>query len=325
MNAFRTWVGTHQVVSFFIVAFGISWPLFAISIFLFSGNMAVGGTLGSLAVFAPALAGMAVAALSDTEPRARQGLKRTAAFLLSWIFSSIVLILFIWRVRGIPLQAGIAIFCSLVALLPAWVISGSFSRIEGVREFLSTLTRPKGDAVWYLIALFTFPAIQLAGYAITRSIGREAGALFENGFNALFVVTIILTFFNGFLFAGGINEESGWRGFAIPRLQKRFSPIIAALIVWFFWALWHLFYDISSGASLSSILTNRLFFNMMWSVLFVWVFNRTKCSILAPALFHPSMNTFSELLPRTDIATFLFAALTVYAVISERMWKRRSS
>lgn len=80
--------------------------------------------------------------------------------------------------------------------------------------------------------------------------------------------------------------------------------------------------DLASGAPAMSILRNRLLFNAMWSVLFAWVFNRTRGSVLAPALFHPAMNTSGDLFPATDLATLLFLALTVVAIASDRMWRR---
>jgi membrane protease YdiL (CAAX protease family) len=99
-------------------------------------------------------------------------------------------------------------------------------------------------------------------------------------------------------------------------------PLAAALIVWVFWALWHLPMDLASGDPASSILVNRVFFNAMWSILFMWVFNRTNGSLLAPAIFHPAMNVSGTLLPRTDAATVLFALLVLAAILSDRMWRR---
>ena len=53
-----------------------------------------------------------------------------------------------------------------------------------------------------------------------------------------------------------------------------------------------------------------------------WLYNRTNGSILAPALFHPAMNTFGDNLPPTPIATWLFVALAVFAIVYDRMWKK---
>jgi hypothetical protein len=51
---------------------------------------------------------------------------------------------------------------------------------------------------------------------------------------AAFLPSLLLTA----LFFGG-NEEPGWRGFALPRLQDRFSPVRSTLVFGAVWAPWH--------------------------------------------------------------------------------------
>lgn len=324
MHRLKHWMINKPVLAFFVLTYAISWPLFIIAIFLFPGNMAVQGIMGTVAAFGPVLAAIIISRISDTQTQQKQGSKRPAAFLLSWLFSIMIMVLFIWKVRGANIQVGLLVFSGILALLPAYVLSGAFSKKAGIQRYLGSIIKPRGNFVWYAVALLTFPVIQWVGYMVSRIVGQNPGELLRGGFSINTIIIIVLSFCNGFLYNGGINEESGWRGFAIPYLQKRYSPLAAAIIVWFFWVLWHLFHDISSGNSISSILFNRLFFNLLWAVLFVWVFNRTKGSILAPALFHPAMNTFGEFLPRTDAATFLFTALTLYVILSERMWIKLS-
>jgi len=311
----------YPVISFFIITFSISWPLFVIVMFVFSGNMLVEGIFGSIATFGPALSGIIVSSVINKGAKEKQGIKRLWTFLSAWLFSTLIMILFIVKARNTSLQPGMVIFSALLAVLPAFVISSAFSSKPVVRNYLKTLVRPQGNIVWYLIALFTFPLFQFAGYAIALIIGDNPGEFINGEFNINLFITILLTFLFGFLFSGGINEEAGWRGFAIPLLQKRFSPLIAAVIVWFFWALWHLLYDIHTAESVSSVLLNRLVFNLFWSVLFVWIFNRTKGSILAPAIFHPAMNTSSEFFVATDYTGILFGIFTFIVIISDKMWK----
>jgi CAAX protease family protein len=50
----------------------------------------------------------------------------------------------------------------------------------------------------------------------------------------------IVTLFGPNLLGGPLGEESGWRGYALPRLQRRFNPVTSSLIVGFLWANWHL-------------------------------------------------------------------------------------
>jgi len=38
----------------------------------------------------------------------------------------------------------------------------------------------------------------------------------------------------------GRNEEPGWRGFDLPRLEEQFKPAISTLLLGIIWALCHL-------------------------------------------------------------------------------------
>ena len=321
MNRITYWIKDHQVIAFFILAFAITWPGLILAFFIFPGNDFV-EILTFPVVFSPALAAMLVSGIAEPTPKSEKSRGRWIAFILTLLFAAAIQALYFRKITDIGLTAPIILICFFVAIFPAWVLSGVYSRTPGIRKQFSTLLRPRGPAIWYLVIFLFFPGIPLLGMWITRLSGGEAQFhLAGLGFQGAATV-LVLEFLHGFLMTGGINEESGWRGFALPRLQSRYPVIVSAVIVWFFWALWHLPYDIGRGDQLAWILENRIFWNLMVSIIMTWLFNRTNGSILAPALFHPAMNTFGNTISVTSAGRILTFGLAVFVVVYDRMWKR---
>ena len=322
------WVRRNQIISFFALVYVISFGIGISLVYVFQGDDPAQRTLQffvvRLLLYGPALAGMIVARAADTGERTGGKSTRWLAFGISWVLAACVSVLYLMRTSGGEANPSSFILIScLGALFPAFVISGSFSRITSIRSYISTLVRPRGSIVWYLVALLTFPIIHLLGNILTRAMGMDGSEPAEGMSFGLFTL-VLITFIHVFFYTGGINEESGWRGFAIPRLQAHFCPLVACLIVWGFHMLWELPFDtVFSGSPWPWM--SRLVWMPSWSILFVWVYNRTKGSILAPALFHASMNTMNPLmrvLPATDAGTFILVGFAAFAVVYDRMWRR---
>ena len=126
---------------------------------------------------------------------------------------------------------------------------------------------------------------------------------------------------------GGVNEEGGWRGFAQQRLQARSSPLVANLLLWVYLVVWHIPNDIIqySGGGYQLI---RIGLYPFITILIGWVYNRTRGSILAPALFHASMNSMNTLvnvLPMTNSGNILLVLFAGFAILFDHMWKKLPS
>jgi membrane protease YdiL (CAAX protease family) len=322
MHRIAEWIKKHQIISFFSIVFAISWPSMIMMFYLFPNIDSLQALLGLIATFSPALVALLIASISNSQPKRAREPIRWVIFTGTWLLAWLILSLHTWHVRGMPLSPQLIIPMGFVAILPAWLISCSYSRNPGRRRLLYTLLHPKGSYLWYIVAFLAVPIIQISGSGLTILTGGSVNSGLGTLFATSTIAFIILTFLHGFLFSGGLNEETGWRGFALPRLQARYPVIVATVIVWFFWALWHLPYDIGTGTPIGSIIQNRVLFNFIWAVLFTWVYNRTRGSLLAPAIFHPAMNTFGDTLPRTDVATILFALLALIVIFRERMWEK---
>ena len=97
---------------------------------------------------------------------------------------------------------------------------------------------------------------------------------------------------------GSFGEEPGWRGFALPRLQERQSPLVATIILVVFWWLCHLpamwvmpsWVDGIRQAGFFTIYGMTLLFLLALGLLTAWVYNKSGGSVLMPILLHASWN-----------------------------------
>jgi membrane protease YdiL (CAAX protease family) len=94
----------------------------------------------------------------------------------------------------------------------------------------------------------------------------------------------------------GLGEEVGWRGFALPRLQRTRTAASASLILGVVWGLWHLpalFYRDTYMAMGFMALPMLLASVIFASILMTWLFNATRGSLLLVVLFHGVFNLLS--------------------------------
>ena len=330
----RIFVKKHQITVFFILTLGMNFILGIPGILLSATGQPhfriMGFYLLRVAIFSPVLSGIFITALNDEKPISNGRSARWALFgviaALAWTVGSLQMKSMMPPNGGLSMTT-IMLLNFPVALLPAFVFSRALSGRAGLKKYLGTLIKPRGTLLWYFVALFTFPVIHLLGILITNVLRIEA--VETQGFSPELIWIAIITFLSVFFFTGGINEESGWRGFALPRLQSRFSPILAALVIWIFHVVWELngdvFMNLFMGGQVSWPVLSRLLWMPSWTILFIWVFNRTRGSILAPAIFHASMNMMNPLmgvLPTTSVGTALLVIFALFAVVHDRMWKR---
>jgi cytosine/uracil/thiamine/allantoin permease len=173
MNRIAEWIRRHQVLAFFILAYATTWPVFLLYFFVFPGSPAVQVLLGPLGIFSPALMAMLISAIAEPLPKHESSRARWIAFAVSWLVSAPILILYGWKIEELELVVA-AIVYSVMALLPAWVLSSAYARTPGVRKQFSTLLRPRGPARWYLVVFLIFPGVPLLATGITRLFGRDA-------------------------------------------------------------------------------------------------------------------------------------------------------
>jgi membrane protease YdiL (CAAX protease family) len=322
------WIRGHPIEAFFIMgiamSFGLLFPAVLITPQADSFGQILGFYLGRIGAYSPVIAGLFVASILQPDRQLVSLPRRLSIFLPTWFIATVI------HTTSINLDAqpgtplALLILLSLpAALLPAWVITSAFSGTDGVKHMLATLIRPKGNIGYYFVALLTFPVIHIVGGGITNVL--DGGVWFPELSQVTDLsFTLLITFFSVLLFSGGINEEAGWRGFAQKRLQTKYSPLVANLILWFLMVIWHIPNDIVQYQDGGYILVRFGLYPFI-TILFGWVYNRTKGSILAPAIFHASMNSLNPLMgifPMTTAGNILLIGFAIFVVVFDRMWRR---
>ena len=183
------------------------------------------------------------------------------------------------------------------------------------------------SAGWYLV-IFLLPA-SLFGLAALLdflsggrgwTFGAQVGQFSANPFYLIIIAFLAPTL-----------EEFGWRGYALDRLQWRWSALVSSLILGFFWALWHLPLFFIKGTYQYSLGVGSLaFWTFMISVIpitifFTWIFNNNSRSTLAAILFHNMIDSTGEVFSITERAYTYFVVLTFVAAIAITMiWGART-
>ena len=102
---------------------------------------------------------------------------------------------------------------------------------------------------------------------------------------------------------GPLGEEGGWRGFALPRLQDKYSAFWSSIILGILHTFWHLpLFWLPGGTPISggpvTLVGVALFLSVVTigTFMYTWVFNHTRGSMLMAVLFHLSINTAGGIL-----------------------------
>ena len=99
-----------------------------------------------------------------------------------------------------------------------------------------------------------------------------------------------LVFLQTVLLGSPLGEEVGWRGYALPRLQRRTGPLTASLVLGVVWGLWHLPLVVTVGHPISGTFYGWFLLGIMAdAVVFTWLYNHTGGSLLLAVLGHASI------------------------------------
>jgi hypothetical protein len=201
--------------------------------------------------------------------------------------------------------------CVYAPAIAAFIIVARHGRLAGLRRFLSRLLLWRCSPAWYAFLIIGVPLIFYTGSAMNGKLYNDPFP-----FSSLQSMAVAL------LFAAikGPVEEFGWRGLALPVLQRKLAPIWAALMIGGIWGLWHLPAFLLSGTQQSEWSFAAFFAGcIVISVITTALFNVSRGSILLAALF--LFNLMNPVFPDAQpYDTYLLAVVAVVVV-----WHRRQT
>jgi membrane protease YdiL (CAAX protease family) len=314
----------RQIWLYLILAYAIAWIVW-ITAQLFGVGPDRGEYIAAFGVAGPALAAVFLSRRGqDTAGEPFRA--RLLTFTLLWLFAWAIY-LANDKLRGVHPTASITYYLlvGLLAMIPAWILSGAFTRDRGVRELLRPLVHP-GNWRWQAAAFFFWPALLLIPAAIAHLLHQPLMHPEPRGTVWLSAAYPGISLLNNFLFTAGL-EEPGWRGFLLPRLEQRFSPLLASLLVWLPWALWHAPLDFHRPFrfTLPNYLLIRVVFLIPITIVLTWFYNRSRSNLLTVVIFHAAMNTFPFVLPYYQPALALVILFAMTVIFTDRMWRRLPS
>jgi uncharacterized protein len=181
----------------------------------------------------------------------------------------------------------------LAATLVTWISGGKPS----LHSLLKRLLHWRVNWKWYAFILLYPPGLHLSVVLLDQLLGGAPPVFFQAdgvppGNVGLTLVGLILYQ----VLVRGIGEETGWRGFALPQLQARWSPVSSSLILGVLWGLWH-FHPANFPALLCPAGIFILINITLTAFIFTWVYNHTRGSLWIAALFHMTLNIAEFVIP----------------------------
>jgi membrane protease YdiL (CAAX protease family) len=197
--------------------------------------------------------------------------------------------------------------------ISAFVVISLIHGVAGVKAYLRRLLHWRASAGWYLLVLVGVPAVHICGRLIFGAIsGTPPPYEFDPWY--MMIPMSLLALVND----PGPMEELGWRGFALPLLQRKFNALGASVILGFIWGIWHLpaFY-ISATPQSAFSLPFFILGTISNAIIMTAIYNGTRGSIPLAFLFHWQINNafgFS-IFPEGEWISFISFAVVALAIV----------
>jgi uncharacterized protein len=167
--------------------------------------------------------------------------------------------------------------------LSAIIVTALADGRRGVKTLLLRPVQWRVGLMWYAVALLLPAVITATAFGANLLLGAPNPSGTQLG--GWPIIFASLSLFMVMPLSGPFGEELGWRGFALPRLQARYTALVASLIIGVLTLGWHVPWFVFQGIPVGNIPLI-----LASAIVFTWLFNNTKGSVLPVMLAHSSWN-----------------------------------
>ncbi len=187
--------------------------------------------------------------------------------------------------------------------------------LPGVRRLGVQLTPWSARRAWPVLAVCLFlPLLGVVLPLMIQGTSPDSWSLSTYLFGAII---------SGGLIGSGLCEELGWRGFALPHLQQRYSALVSSLIIGVAWALWHWpnYFITSIHTHPFSAFAAAIPMGIAAAILYTWAYNSTGGSLFAVVVLHGATVSTPSFSDSAGTAVVLIASFLYPIIAIGLVWR----
>jgi membrane protease YdiL (CAAX protease family) len=174
-----------------------------------------------------------------------------------------------------------------------------FKGRDGINDLFTRLVKIRIPRRWVMLIL----AVPIAWNVICLVLGYAIAGFQPVEFDFLVPVASFAPFLLFMVVFTGLSEEIGWRGYALPELQTKFTAEKSSWILGVMWGLWHIpsvlltpfLQNELNTVSVVSLLAGLTFGIIGWTIVITWIYNNTQ-SLFWIIVLHGLSNTIQSYL-----------------------------
>jgi len=212
-----------------------------------------------------------------------------SSFVLTWGYFWLI-----WAPLGLP--------ASLIGLggfgpaISAFLVLAVTSGTPGILSLLRSIVHWRVGVRWYLLALLGVPLLNLFAYLVVPGTLSDFVAP-DSRLLRVYLSEMAMSLTIGI---APLWEEVGWRGFALPCIQRLYGPVRGTLILGALWGFWHLPFFFgplaqtgpdSTWLSATIALVEFSIGLTGLSVVMTWILNNCGGSTLLAILIHAAFDS----------------------------------